>query len=86
MWSVELHWKSECYITNWIKIFKKHVNAKACYRENIIKEYKNWSDNVISDTYDTEDILSNIMDLIEESDNSDDYEYEIILKELITED
>jgi len=86
MWIVRLDWTSECYHTNWTKIFKKEENAKSLYRKHIIDEYNKWSDNEALETDDTEHLLTSLLLSIEENDDLEDYTFNIHMEKLQTED
>ena len=87
MWIVKLDWKSECYNSNWTKIFKKKKNAEYLFRKHIVEEYNKWSNVKAKETDDTDNLLEAVLLIIEESNNNGyDYEFDINMEVLKTED
>ena len=80
MWIVRLSWSSECYHTNWTKVYKKKKNAEIEYLKVIKEEYKRYCDDEVFD-----DDLDMMMDKINEMQEDDD-DFELDLEKLKTED
>ena len=86
MWIVRLDCTSECYHTNWTKVFKKEKNAKSLYRKHIIEEFIKWSDMKPTESCDTEYLLESVLSLIESNEDLEDYTFEIHMEKLQTGD